>query len=53
VLPTTPSIPSEIKAFYLVKRYDAGGMSSGYVSPEWWRKEGIPLLKERFFSTAN
>ena len=32
-----------------VDRYDTGGMSSGHVSPEWWRVVAIPLLRERFF----
>ena len=31
-----------------VPRYDAGGMSSGHVSPEFWREIAIPLLCERF-----
>ena len=31
-----------------VARYDAGGMSSGHVSPESWREVAIPLLCERF-----
>jgi hypothetical protein len=31
-----------------VDRYDKGGMSSGRISPEWWREIGIPLLRERF-----
>lgn len=31
-----------------VERYAAGGMSSGYVCPEWWRETGFPLLAERF-----
>jgi molybdenum cofactor cytidylyltransferase len=31
-----------------IDRYDKGGMSSGHISPEWWREIGIPLLRERF-----
>lgn len=31
-----------------VPRYDTGGMSSGHVSPEFWREIAIPLLCERF-----
>lgn len=31
-----------------VKRYDAGGMSSGHVCSEWWRTTGIPLLLKQF-----
>ena len=33
--------------FYL-EQYAHGGMSSGYVSPDWWRETGLPLLLERF-----
>lgn len=32
--------------FYLEK-YSHGGMSSGMVSPQWWRDTGIPLLLRR------
>ena len=31
-----------------VPRYNNGGMSSGHVSPEFWREIAIPLLCERF-----
>lgn len=31
-----------------VERYDSGGMSSGHVSPEWWRETGFPLLRSQF-----
>lgn len=30
-----------------VEKYDHGGMSSGYISIEFWRKEGLPLLLNR------
>jgi len=33
-----------------VERYDAGGMSSGHISPEWWRTKGIPLLTQQLAS---
>ena len=33
--------------FYM-KRFAHGGMSSGMISTEFWRKRGIPLLVERF-----
>ena len=33
-----------------VERYDAGGMSSGHISPEWWLTKGVPLLKKQFAS---
>lgn len=31
-----------------VERFKMGGMSSGMVSPTFWREEGIPLLVSRF-----
>ncbi len=31
-----------------VDRYQAGGMSSGHISPEWWQTTGIPLLTRQF-----
>lgn len=27
-----------------IKRFDTGGMSSGYVCGEWWRNTGLPHL---------
>jgi molybdenum cofactor cytidylyltransferase len=31
-----------------VPKYDSGGMSSGFISPQFWRNEAMPLLKHRF-----
>ncbi|WP_140938741.1 hypothetical protein [Sphingobacterium lumbrici] len=31
-----------------VRRYDEGGMSSGYVSCDFWLERGFPILIERF-----
>ena len=31
-----------------IKRFDHGGMSSGLVSPEFWRDKAIPELTKRF-----
>ena len=36
---------------FFVKRYAHGGMSSGYIDPEFWRNQGMPLLRERFVPT--
>lgn len=36
-----------------VERYDSGGMSSGHVSPGFWRETAIPLLCERFSQLAD
>ncbi|MFT3757111.1 MAG: hypothetical protein QM769_14450 [Pseudoxanthomonas sp.] len=30
-----------------VKRYDKGGMSSGWVSVDFWRNKAIPLMRQR------
>lgn len=35
---------------FVVERFKHGGMSSGYVSPEYWVEEGIPLLLRRHAS---
>ena len=35
-----------------VPRYDTGGMSSGHVSPEFWRDIAIPLLCKRLQRTV-
>lgn len=31
-----------------VERYSHGGMSSGYVSPQFWVETAIPLLQARY-----
>jgi hypothetical protein len=31
-----------------VERYSHGGMSSGYVSPQFWAEHAIPLLRARY-----
>lgn len=36
-----------------VERFASGGMSSGHVSPEWWRATGLPLLKSQFEESRN
>lgn len=33
---------------FFVEKYAHGGMSSGMVSPEFWRDRVVPLLKERY-----
>lgn len=33
---------------FLVEEYAHGGMSSGYICPEFWRKKAIPLLRKRY-----
>jgi hypothetical protein len=34
-----------------VERYSHGGMSSGYVSPQFWAEKAIPLLRARYRDT--
>lgn len=47
---TSHSIDSEEPVH--VARYESGGMSSGQVSPEFWRQVGLPLLLRRSHSEA-
>jgi hypothetical protein len=34
-----------------VERYAHGGMSSGHVSPEFWREKAFPMLLARYSGT--
>jgi molybdenum cofactor cytidylyltransferase len=34
-----------------VERYNQGGMSGGYVSPQFWVETAIPLLRARYRDT--
>jgi hypothetical protein len=34
-----------------VERYNHGGMSGGYVSPQFWLEKAIPLLRARYRDT--
>jgi hypothetical protein len=36
-----------------VKRYAQGGMSSGHISPHFWRLTALPLLRSRFLVARN
>jgi hypothetical protein len=31
-----------------VERYNHGGMSSGYISPQFWTEKAFPLLRSRY-----
>jgi hypothetical protein len=33
--------------YFFVERFDHGGMSSGFIAPEFWREKAIPLLRKR------
>jgi hypothetical protein len=35
-----------------VERYSHGGMSGGYVSPQFWAETAIPLLRARYRDTS-
>ena len=49
---TTRQISTVEDTFY-VERYARGGMSSGRISPEFWRERGFPLIIERFIAYRN
>ena len=34
--------------FFRIEKYTHGGMSSGMISPEFWRETAIPLLRRRY-----
>lgn len=40
--------PLASDAYFRVERYSHGGMSSGMVSPSWWKERGLPCLQERY-----
>jgi hypothetical protein len=36
-----------------IERYNLGGMSGGYVSPEFWLEKAFPMLSDRFLELYN
>ena len=36
---------------FFIERFSHGGMSSGYVSPQFWAEIAIPLLRARYRDT--
>jgi hypothetical protein len=46
---TTHSI-SEPEMFFM-ERFSHGGMSSGHISPDFWRETVIPMLLDRYLET--
>lgn len=44
---TGVAITSPQRSVYIA-RFAHGGMSSGHISPEFWREQGFPLVIERF-----
>ena len=41
------ALTGEYMDFAVIEQFKHGGMSSGGVDNQWWREEGIPLLKSR------
>lgn len=40
--------PISFRDNFFIKKYGHGGMSSGYISPGFWREEALPLLQKRY-----
>lgn len=45
--------PISTTDYFFIERFAHGGMSSGYVAPEFWRDHALPLLIERYTETKN
>jgi hypothetical protein len=45
--------PISSKEAFFVQKYAHGGMSSGYISPEFWRETALPLLRFRYAQTKD
>jgi len=43
---------AEQDIFY-VERFNHGGMSGGFVSPEFWQNKAIPLIREQYQQIKN
>ena len=41
------ALTDEYMDFAVIKQFAHGGMSSGGVDNQWWKEEGLPLLKSR------
>ncbi len=44
--------PFSFDKHFFVDRYDSGGMSSGYISTQFWQERAIPLLCDRYEKAA-
>jgi hypothetical protein len=40
--------PISEKEHFYIERFNHGGMSGGYISPEFWRDKVIPMMRQRF-----
>lgn len=38
---------------FKIERFAHGGMSSGYISGDFWRQKGFPLILERYLAAGN
>ena len=45
-------MPLSYQEPFFIERFSRGGMSSGYVSPQFWAEIAIPLLRARYRDTA-
>ena len=43
--------PISTGSHIFIQRFSHGGMSSGYISPDFWRNKAIPLLLARYAET--
>lgn len=41
------------REMFFIERFSHGGMSSGHISPDFWRETVIPLMRARFSETKN
>src|SRR5262245_40364485 len=44
-------MPLSYQEPFFIERFSHGGMSSGYVSPQFWAEIAIPLLRARYWDT--
>ncbi|AZC27358.1 hypothetical protein [Pseudomonas sessilinigenes] len=42
------SRPLDTQGHFFVESFAHGGMSSGGISPSFWRERGLPLLRQRW-----
>lgn len=50
---STGHLISTDQEMFFIDRFSGGGMSSGCVSPIFWREQAIPLIIERFVARAS
>jgi hypothetical protein len=45
--------PLSSSNYFFVEKYAHGGMSSGVISPAFWREKAVPLLVNRYAETTS